>query len=267
MKETLIIVNSADGKHLSSDGSSFDVEFDVMIKTGGDPHLKVLSSTIWYTFPNIKTGVNDTLIVKHGAALANTVTLTIPQGLYGIQELNDAIQHEIESTGLAAASNLGSKTAIAVGGNFATGQASVTITIQPAPSSQHIEIDWVNSTISPLLGFTTNTSLNASSGVLTQTTFSDNIANLAPVSSLQIRCSAARGSVVSGKTGSDVIASVQIDASVGHQIMYAPSVTPRIAAPAFTDGIQRMRMRLTDQDGNDINTQGEYWSATLLLEW
>ena len=267
MKETLIVVNSADGSNRSADGSSFDVVFDTPIRTGGDPHLKVLSSTIWYTFPNVKVGQNDTLIVKHGAGLVNTAALTIPQGLYGISELNDAIQHQIEATGLASASNLGSKAAISVGGNFATGQASVTVAIQPAPSSQHVEIDWMHSTLSPLLGFTSNTSLNASTGVLTQTTFSDDIANLAPVSSLQIRCSAARGSVVSGKTGSDVIASVQIDASVGHQIMYSPSVTPRIAAPAFADGIQRMRMRLTDQDGDDINTQGEYWSATLLLEW
>lgn len=269
MPETLVIVNSKDGANRSADGSSFDVVFDTPIKTGAatDPHLKVLSSTIWYTFPNIKSGVNDELVIKHGAGLANTVTLTIPQGLYGISELNAAIQHQIETVGLASASNLGSKTAISIGGNFATGQASVTITIQPSPSSQHIEIDWQNSSLAGLLGFLNNTSLNSASGTVSQTFFSDTVANLAPVSSLQIRCSAARGSVVSGTTSSDVLAAVQIDASVGHQIIYQPTISPRVTAPAFVDGIQRMRMSLTDQDGVPINTQSEYWTATLLLEW
>jgi hypothetical protein len=182
-------------------------------------------------------------------------------------ELNEAVQHAIVSTGLSAASNLGSDSAITLGGNFATGQASVTITIQPSPASQHVEIDWVASTLSPLLGFTQNVMLNAASGSSRQTFFSDEIANLAPVASLQVRCDAARGSVVSGQTGSDVIASVQIDSEVGHQIMYQPTTCPRVRAPAFADGISSIRMHLTDQDGVPINTQSEYWTATLLLEW
>ena len=72
MPETLIIANSKGARNVSSDGSAFDVIFDVPIKTGGDPHIKVLSSTIWYTFPNVKAGANDQLIIKHG----NGLTLT-----------------------------------------------------------------------------------------------------------------------------------------------------------------------------------------------
>ncbi len=96
MPETLILANSKDAKNVSADGSSFDVIFDVPIKTEGVPHLKVLSSTIWYTFPNVKTGVNDELVIKYGNGLTSTAYLTIPQGLYGITELNSVVQHQIE---------------------------------------------------------------------------------------------------------------------------------------------------------------------------
>ena len=265
MKEMLLIVNSKDGRNKSADGSSFDVVFDTPISTGGTPHLKVLSSTIWYTFPNVITASNDTLVIRYGAALTYTATLTIPQGLYSIQDLNSAIQHQIESQGLSTA--LGSKTVLSIGANYATGKATVTITIPTSMPSQHIQIDWVTSTISSLLGFSQNVELNAASSVFEKTFFGDTVANMAPVASLQIRCSSVRGSVVSGTTGSDVLASVQINARPGYQINYEPSVTPRVPAPSFMNGISSMRMRLTDQDGTPVNTQYEDWGATLLLEW
>ena len=269
MPETLILANSKDGRNKSADGSAFDVIFDVPIRTGKDTHLKVLSSTIWYTFPNVKTGVNDQLVIKYGNGLTNTAYLTIPQGLYGITELDAAVQHQIESLGLSSQSNLASKTALVIGANYATGQASVTINIDTSQPTQHVEIDWVNSSLAPLLGFTQNVSLNAASGDFTAAFFGNTIASLSPVDSLQIHCSTARGSVVAGKTDSDVIASIQIDARPGFQIMYNPVQAPRVSAPgfAFTNGVRIMRMRLTDQEGVAVNTQSEYWTATLLLEW
>jgi len=119
MPETLIIANSKGARNVSSHGSAFDVTFDVPIKTGGDPHIKVLSSTIWYTFPNVKAGVNDQLIIKHGTGLTPYSILTIPQGLYGIEELNAAVQHQIESQNLSRF--LAGKTTLTIGADFATG--------------------------------------------------------------------------------------------------------------------------------------------------
>ena len=69
MKEMLLIVNSKDGRNKSADGSSFDVVFDTPISTGGTPHLKVLSSSIWYTFHNVITASNDTLVIRYGDAM------------------------------------------------------------------------------------------------------------------------------------------------------------------------------------------------------
>jgi len=265
MPETLIIANSKGARNVSADGSAFDVIFDVPIKTGGDPHIKVLSSTIWYTFPNVKTGVNDQLIIKHGAGLTLYSVLTIPQGLYGIEELNAAVQHQIQSQNLARF--LAGKTTLTIGADFATGRASISISIDESQATQHVEIDWQNSSIAPLLGFTQNVALDAASGIFSATFFGNAIASLSPVDSLQIHCSAARGSVVAGQTGSDTLASIQVDARPGYQILYQPPVTPRVSAPAFTNGVRSMRMRLTDQDGAAVNTQQEYWTATLLLEW
>jgi hypothetical protein len=265
MPETLIVVNSKDGSNRSADGSSYDVVFDAPIKAAfGTPHLKVLSSTIWYTFPNVKTGSNE-LIIRHGAGLTLYSSLVIPQGLYSIGELNSAIQHQIGSQGLAGFLS----DTIAIAPNYATGRATVTLTIPTSMPTQHIEIDWGNSSLAPLLGFTTAVSLDAASGNYTATFFGDDIASLSPVASLQIHCSVARGSVVSGKTDSAVLASIQIDARPGFQILYNPVQAPRVLAPefGFSSGVRSMRMRLTDQDGNALNTQNESWTATLLLEW
>ena len=89
----------------------------------------------------------------------------------------------------------------------------------------------------------------------------------APCSSLLLHCSLASGSYLNGSSAQDVVASIALDASPGSQVMYMPQVAPRIPASALISGVSSMRIALTDQDGNPLDTMGEEFQATLLIEW
>ena len=282
MQETLIIVNSdpkAGSKNLTDDGSSFYVDFSERLETSGNPTIKVLSASIWFNFPNIKTGINDTLTIRFGndgstvTAFTNSVTITLPQGLYDIDHFSSAVSEAIHDSQYG--SELGTDSVIFTP-NYATSKAQVTLSIENLLDSStasfipnYIEVDFQNSSVAPLLGFTQNARFTVAYGapIKSDTFESQTIADMAPVSSLIIKCSAARGSIINGNMQSDTIAAIPILAEVGHQILYSPFQTPRTSCAAFKNGVNQMRMSLCDQNGNPVNTNGEYWSAALLLEW
>lgn len=261
--ELLILADSSQGRNLSSDGSSFDVVFDTPIETQGKtPTLRLLSANIWYTFPNV-TDDNNVLNVYYGTTPDN-LQITIPKGLYGIDELNTAIEYAIVQNGLASDA-LGSGS-IVFQPDYATGKAVLQLSLANA-TTNYIQVDWDTSTIGTLLGFTSGQDTHSSNNNDSHLFVGDVVANLSPISSLQVHCSAARGSCVNGASGSDVIADVSLDASPGHQILHRPFHTPRVRADAFIGGISRMRLTLTDQTGKVVDTQSEYWTVSMLLEW
>ena len=49
--------------------------------------------------------------------------------------------------------------------------------------------------------------------------------------------------------------------------MYVPQVAPRIPAPALLSNVATARISITDQDGGPLDTMGEDFQATLLIEW
>ena len=265
-RELLILADSSQGKSLGLNGSSFDVVFDTPIKASGEPTLRLLSANVWYTFPNI-TSSNNLLLVKYGndPDALTTLPISIPKGLYGLEELNDALQYQLVQDGLASDA-LGSD-AVTIHPNYATGKCILRLSLVNGVVS-YLQVDWDQSTISPMLGFTGG--VDTLSGV--GRTFlwdSNQVANISPISSLQVHCSVCRGSCVNGTSDSDVIAEISLDASPGHTIMFRPFHTPRVLvrSEAFLSGITRMHLSLTDQTGKPVDTNGEYWNISLLLEY
>ena len=262
--ELLILADSSRGRNLSADGSSFDVIFDTPIQTPKAPTLRLLSANIWYTFPNINSE-NNLLDLNYGTSMSALTNLQvlIPKGLYGVDELNSAIEYAIAQDGLAGDA-LGADSVTLVP-DYATGKAQLRLSVANGVVTI-LQVDWDTSTIGALLGFTAGGQSTLSSGVTRQYTGAT-VANFAPISSLQVHCDACRGSSVNGSSGSDVMAEVSLDAAAGRQILHRPFHTPRVRSDAFLGGISRIRLTLTDQTGQPVDTQSEYWTVSMLLEW
>ena len=279
MQETLIVVNSdprTGSKNLTSDGSSFYVDFSERLRTEGMPTLKVLSASIWFNFPNIKTAINDTLKINFGndgsqggSTFTNTVMVTVPQGLYGISQFSSTVSEALHDSQYGTELGLES---VVFTPNYATNKAQVTLDMTKlieTTSANYLEVDFLNSSVASLIGFTQTKRFTHSYGSTIKSDLfeGDTIADMAPIDSLQLKCSAARGSIINGAMSSDTVAAIPILAEPSHQILYSPYQAPRTPCPAFVQGVNRMRMSLCDQRGDPVNTNGEYWSAALLLEW
>ena len=128
------------------------------------------------------------------------------------------------------------------------------------------EFAHVDSTSNSLLKFTNNESAMCALGE--RVLMADGgEAEFAPCSSLILHCSLASGSYLNGSGSQDVVASIALDATPGSQIMYMPQVAPHIPASALVSGVSSMCVALTDQDGNTLDTMGEEFQATMLIEW
>jgi hypothetical protein len=63
-------------------------------------HMELLQASIAYVFPNIFTGVNDTLEVQLNVnSVNNTYVITFEQGIYSLTSINQEIQRVIKSLG------------------------------------------------------------------------------------------------------------------------------------------------------------------------
>lgn len=275
MHEQLIIASSdpaVGAQARSQDGSSFDLVFDTPIETGQNtnPTIRLISAEIWYTMHNVTTA-NNQLVIKYSDNTGDIISvLSIPPGLYGLLEINLALERELEQASITH--HIGTNSLVFQADN-ATGKCVLTLSSENRPVNLGNPITNLNvafsdsrSTLRNLLGF------DAEDVTLTSPNAKDlyeasNVANLAPISSLQLHCSAARGAIVHGSSASSCIASIALDASPGHQILHRPFHTPRIRANLLRNKCSRIRFTLTDQNGVPVDTNSEYYTCTLLLEW
>ena len=109
-EEISLIVSSdpdAGAINVSSDGSQFEIQLDgegIRIpKDAINVNVSVEESTVWWVIPNIITGENDTFYIYGDndatPAVPQLFTVVIPQGLYDLAGLNQAVQAELESLG------------------------------------------------------------------------------------------------------------------------------------------------------------------------
>ena len=110
-EEISLIVSSdpdAGAINVSQDGSQFEIQLDgegiKIPKDAINVNVSVEESTVWWVIPNIIEGVNDTFYVFGDddtlpAPVPKLFTVVIPQGLYDLAGLNQALQAGLEALG------------------------------------------------------------------------------------------------------------------------------------------------------------------------
>jgi hypothetical protein len=241
--------------NISADGSRFTVILDEPLLIPSDAkqcYVSVPEVTAWNVFPNIITGINDLFYLDGGAGY---LTVIVPQGLYDLSGLQEAIDREYVS--------LGGVTGIF---SFIADDATQKVVIQLNIAG--VQIDFTqNQTMRDILGF--NAQLVPplpSVGVYTQ--YADFVAGFNSIEYLLVHSDLVLTGIRTNSSFTQTIAKASITATPGSQIIYQPFNPPRSNSNNLIGTIKnRLNFWLTDQSNNPVNTNGEFWSIRLVIEY
>ena len=90
--------------NISPDGSYFEIQLQdglMLPKYALNINVAIEESTVWWVVPNIITGENDKMYLTGttSTGVTQNFDITIPNGLYDLSGLNNAINREFELAG------------------------------------------------------------------------------------------------------------------------------------------------------------------------
>ena len=246
--------------NISSDGSYFEVQLQDGLKVPKDAlnvNIAVEEATIWWSVPNIITGENDKVYITGPNTLdvVQNFVLTIPQGLYDLAGINEAIARELESAGAKI-------------------DPEPLITLSPDEATQKVQLRFNYATVS--IDFTQNDTprviLGFDSAVYTPVPenplLAPNVAAFNQVNYFLIHSDLTNKGIRFNNNYNQTIGQVLIDVSPGSQIVSKPFNPARINAPELAGATRtNLRFWLTDDEDRRVNTNNEYWSARIVIHW
>jgi hypothetical protein len=257
-KEIQILADSDSGINPSADGSEFTMQIQEGLAIPAFAEqvtVYMMSGSFWYVFPNITTGVNDKMYISYddGINPINNYVLTIPQGIYTMSALNNAISLQL--------TNAGSDPLILLTGDDAT-QRSV---IKFLKHTVSIDLSVVRTdTFRDLLGF--------SPQILTSTfenesVYSDNIADFGELTSIEFHTDLISQGMSKNGRYTNLLYSVPIETKVGRNQAVEPFNPIGFSEQALAGGGRTYFKFWLTGDSRPVNTLGENWNCRLKITY
>ena len=250
-------------RNISADGSRFEIELEEPIVIPAEAvnvEIDVEQATVWWVVPNVITGQNDKFYISAPRAVDDVITafvVTIPQGLYDVAGLNQAVLRELETAG----AKIDPSPVVELGSDNATQKVV-------------IALDYTGSSIDFTPGDTFRGLIGFDSQVLGPTvsepvTFlADEVAQFNQVNYFLLHSDLTGQGIRFNNAYNKTIAQILIDVPPGSQITYAPENPATIAVPNLTGvSTSTIKFWLTDDRNNAINTNGEVFTARLSIRY
>ena len=247
---------------ISEDGSRFTVRLDEPLqvpKEALNVTIDIETAEIWWTVPNILTGINDKLYITapNVGDVLTPYVVVIPQGLYDLTGLNQAIHRELTT--------LGAKV-----------DPEPVISLSPDDATQKVElrlpylgssIDFTQAdTFRDILGF--NSQIIGPTIVAPEIILADNTANFNVVNYFLLHCDLVGSGIRINNRYSQTVAQVLIDVAPGSQITYQPFNPARINVDDLAGATRnQFRVWLTDGANRQVNTSGEFYSMRIAIRY
>jgi hypothetical protein len=264
-----VFTRSADGTLLTPGGGSFLYRLRVPLRIpyDADPVMYLVGGSVWFTNPNILTGVNDTLDLYFAGlnGSGNEVQrIVFDKGLYSLTSLNEALREKLT---IADGGGVFSGDEVLISANSATQKLSITL----APTATTGAITVYNSNISRFLGFDgTFSSFSADQSSTIKSIGAPLVARFNNLSYYVVHidglCSGVLGSRGSD-AGSELAIITPSNIAAGKQIVVQPYNVVRVPCKAAGASISEFTVRLTDQSGDDVDMLGEEFSIQFVIEW
>ena len=242
------------------DGAAFEIKLSdngIQIPSSATQcFLSCEESTVWWTIPNIITGVNDRVFIQ-GPPGTTSYPITLAQGLYDLNALNSAIATKLE--------NLGAPTSPEPIISLSADSASQRVNIRFPFTTSRVDFSQPN-TIRNIVGFSSSI-IGPFGGAPTTVTGSATPA-FNQVNYFLLHCDLTNLGLRFNSNYSQVVSQILIDKVPGSQIISRPFNPPRISVPELIGATKSsIRVWLTDDQNRFVNTNGEYYSARFKLEY
>lgn len=253
--------------NVSQDGSSFELLLDQPItipKEALNVTVSVSEATVWWTVPNIIKDVNDKMFVFGNLRGGGTklFELVIEQGLYDLPGLNNSIVNSLETAGAQTLDSSGDPLPL--------------ITIASDDSTQkvlirfnytNVTVDFTQSnTFRKILGY--DSKVVGPFGSVPINNIADNVAAFNTVNYFLLTSNLVEKGIRFNNRFAQIVSQILINVSPGSQIISSPRHPPEISAQ-FLAGQQKANLRfsLTDDQLRAVNTNGEYYSARIIIKY
>ena len=224
---------------ISNDKSNFNTRFNPKLELDRDKvyEIALVNLETYYSFPNIDE-TNNVFIYSPDNG-NSWVKIKIPEGSYEIDDINNAIQHEMEKRGHYDEINEDYYINIAPNTNTLK---SVLI----LEKGYQVDFNHQNS-LARVLGFT---------GAKYTEGFheSENVVDILRINSILVNIDIISGSYVNGTTKSTIY-SFFPDVSPGYKIIESP--VNLVYLPITMDTIDSLNVTITDQDDHSLNLRNE----------
>jgi hypothetical protein len=271
-QEISLLVSSDPGQgaiNIGVGGSSFEIQLDDAIKVPKDAvnvTVTVEESTVWWTVPNVITGQDDTFYVfgddNQAVPVPQLFVVVIPQGLYDLPAMNNALLSGLEALGARTVdAGLNPLPLVTLAEDTATNKVVLRLNYTNA------YVDFVPAgTPRDLLGFDAlqyGPNAGAPLNIL-----APNVAALNTVNYFLIASDLVQRGLRFNNQYNQVVTQVLIDVSPGSQIVSTPFNPAKIDATELA-GAKRsnLRFRLTDERLNPVNTNGEFFTARIVIKY
>ena len=248
-------------------------EFSVQLNAPGlvVPHgainctVEVTAASIWNSVPNISAKIGNNKFYFHteyipdidppNPPLPQDITVTIPDGLYGVSELQGAIQRVLVNIGypqdVLSLDEDEAQSKLVLNFGYADSWADFT---QPNSCRE-------------VMGFDARLAPETPQPE-PWLEIADNVASFNRTNSFLIRSDLVGNGIPVNNKASGILAQVLIDKPPGSQISYTPIYPPRSDGSELVGHSKNyFNFFLVDQLGRETNTQGEEWSFTCVIRY
>ena len=183
--------------------------------------------------------------------------ITIPNGLYDLNGLNQSILRELENAGAKNDPNV----------LFSLSPDEATKNFEIGFNFDSVSIDFTQpNTFKEILGF--NSQVVGPYATVPRNILADNVAAFNQVNYFIIHSDLTNSGIRFNNQYDQAVAQVLIDVSPGSQIVSTPYNPPRIMVDELVNTKRDLiRMWLTDDKNRRINTNSENWSCRLLIKY
>ncbi len=239
----------------------FDVQFkntlDIPL-TAKNITLQLTQATVPWTVLNISVEkANNLFRLKVDGNPGTPFDVTIPDGLYGVNDLSDAINRELINEGLVGG-------LVVLTGDNSTGRVLITLT------EADLQVEWIVGSMFELTGFNSGQEVPAAG--FTAAAFSElgpNVANFSDVSSFLAHTTLLGASGIPiGNKEAQVMAQIQITVPPGSQINFQPQNPIKMAVPHLIgQKINEASFYMTDQLNRGVDFNQENFTFLVELKW
>lgn len=240
----------------TSDGSQYEITTDepiIIPEESTNCELFATSASVWNVVPNVVTGVNDMWYIE--IATVNYV-VTIPEGLYDLNTLEETIDNDLISQG-------------AVGGSFSFLPNDPTQQVVIRINIAGVQINLLDDTPRDLLGF--DNQLLPPGGVSAGVEFflGDEEASFNNIDFFLIHTDLCSEGIRLNGTFNQSIAKVDIGATPPGSLITNQYFVPVKCECTYLIGSIRKTWKiwLTDQANERVNTEGENFVVQLVLRY